>query len=281
MGKFNSRMGQSLVCAAGFMLCHLCVGQLSSSQQTDPPQVPSNQTTPAPLPNAPAPAQAQQGQPGATPGTNPTPSTDEQQSKRIWGVLPNFRSVSAGANVPSETIKDKFMTATQDNFDYTSLLYAGLIAGYQFSTKATPEFHQGAAGYARYYWHAAADQAVENYFVEFIVPVATHEDSRYFAMGQAGGSRWKRAGYALSRVVVTRTDSGKSTFNIAEIGGAAASVSVSQFYYPSADRTAGNAVRNWGSDIGYDALAFIFHEFSPDLRRIVFHKTTSTPAANP
>jgi hypothetical protein len=263
------------------MLCHVCLAQQNSPQQPDPSDVQSIRSVPAPLPNAPALSQAQQSQLGATSATSSAPSTDEQQSKRIWGVLPNFRSVSAGAKVPSETIKDKFMTATQDNFDYTSLLYAGMIAGFQFGTKATPEFHQGAAGYARYYWHAAADQAVENYFVEFIVPVTTHEDSRYFAMGQAGGSRWKRAGYALSRVVVTRTDSGKSTFNVSEIGGAAAAVGVSQFYYPSAERTAGNAVQNWGLDIGYDALAFIFHEFSPDLRHIVFHKTNSSPSANP
>jgi hypothetical protein len=251
------------------MLCHVCAGQ-----QSQPAQAPTPQT--APLPNAPAPSTSSAGSATDTPAAEP----DQQQSKRIWGVLPNFRSVSAGAVVPKETTKDKFMTATQDNFDYTSLFYAGLIAGYQFGTKATPEFHQGAPGYARYYWHAAADQAVENYFVEFIVPQISHEDSRYFAMGKAG-DRWKRAGYALSRVVVTRTDSGKSTFNFSEIGGAAAAVAVSNFYYPASERTAGNAVRGWGLDIGYDALAFIFHEFSPDLRRTILRKKDNTTPATP
>ncbi len=274
MRIFNSRIGQSLACAVSLMWCHPCVGQQGSALQADSPQTSSTLSVPAQLPNAPQTARTQA-------GTNTAPQTDEQQSKRIMGVLPNFRSVSAGANVPKETVKDKFKTAMEDNFDYTSLLYAGMIAGFQFGTKATPEFHQGAAGYARYYWHAAADQAVENSFVEFIVPVATHEDPRYFAMGQAGGSRWKRAGYALSRVVVTRTDSGKSTFNISEIGGSAAAVTVSTFYYPRPERTAGNAVQNWGLDIGYDALAFSFHEFSPDLRRILTHKGSGTSATTP
>jgi hypothetical protein len=264
--RLNSRLGHAIACAIGFGLCLVCTAQQSSPQPADPTQTTSTQT--APLPNAPAPA------------ANPAAQSDQQQSKRIMGVLPNFRSVSAGTTAPDQTVKEKFWSATEDNFDYTSLLFAGVIAGYSFASKSTPEFHQGAAGYARYYWHTVADQAVENYFVEFIVPEATHEDSRYFAMDRSK-SFLKRTGYSLSRVLVTRTDSGKSTFNISEIGGSAAAVSVSTFYYPSPERTVSNGLRNWGLDITYDALAFTFHEFSPDLRRVFLRKTSNTPAAAP
>jgi hypothetical protein len=124
------------------------------------------------------------------------------------GVLPNFRSVSAGANVPPETPRERFIAATEDNYDYTSLFFAGWIAADAFATKATPEFHQGAAGFGRYYWHTVADQSVENYFVEFIIPTMTHEDSRYFAIGKEGGGPMKRLEYSVSRVVVARTESG-------------------------------------------------------------------------
>lgn len=281
MGKYNSRMGQALACAVSFMLCHVCVGQQSTPQQTEPAQTPSTQSAPASLPDAPRLPETQPDKPKTAPGANTSPlPDDEQQRKRIMGLLPNFRSVSAGATVPDQTVKEKFLSATEDNFDYTSLLFAGAIAGYQFGTKGTPEFHQGAAGYARYYWHSVADQAVENYFVEFIVPEATHEDSRYFAMGKTHPA-WERVGYSLSRVVVTRTVSGKSTFNISEIGGAAAAVSVSTFYYPSAERTVGNGLRNWGLDITYDALALTFHEFSPDIRRLLSGKKAAATAATP
>ncbi len=186
--------------------------------------------------------------------------------------MPNFRSVSAGAQVPKETMREKVETATLDNFDYTSLFFAGVIAGGSFVTKATPEFHQGAAGYARYYWHTVADQSVENYFVELIVPTITHEDSRYFAMGKEGGDVWQRTGYALSRVLVTRDDTGKATFNYSEITGSAAAASVSSFYYPTKERTVGNGLRNWGLDITYDSVTFVFHEFWPDISHAVFHR---------
>jgi hypothetical protein len=223
------------------------------------------------LPNAPSP------QTGAS--TSAEPQIDEQQQKRIMGMLPNFRSVTAGEVVPPETMQQKLVTATLDNFDYTSLFFAGVIAADSFVTKATPEFHQGAAGYARYYWHTVADQAIENYFVELIVPAITHEDSRYYAMGSEGGGFWKRAGYSLSRVVVTKKDSGEPTFNISEIAGSAAAVSISTFYYPSSQHTVSNGLRNWGLDITYDAVTFTFHEFWPDISRAVFGKKGSAPAA--
>jgi hypothetical protein len=232
------------------------------------------------------PAQSPVAQLPDEPSASPPPSQqaippDELQTKRVLGVLPNFRSVSPGQTVPKPTTREKFVTATQDNFDYSALLFGGVIALDAFAAKSTPEFHQGMAGYARYYWHTVADQSVENYFVEFIIPVANHEDSRYYAMGREGGSVWKRAGYSLSRAVVTRSDSGKPMFNLAEIGGAAIAVSISNFYYPTKERTASNGLRNWGLDVGYDSVTFMFHEFWPDISHGVFGKKAVKTGTNP
>lgn len=261
MGNFGDGMRRSAALAAALLIGNVSFGQQAPQTETGPAQV-----APAPLPDAPAPAAAH---------------PDEEQSKRIMGVLPNFRSVSAGAAVPRETLKQKLITATEDNFDYTSLFFAGIIAGDSFVTQGTPEFHQGAAGYARYYWHTVADQSVENYFVELIIPSMTHEDSRYFAMGKEGGGVLKRAKYALTRVLVTRTDDGKPTFNISEIAGSAAAVTASTFYYPAPERTVDKGLRNWGLDVTYDGVAFMFHEFWPDIRNAVFGKHGKKAIATP
>jgi len=237
---------------------------------------PSAQAAPAATPNAPSTQQGKDQKQGETP-----PNADEEQTKRIMGMLPNFRSVTAGEQVPPETPRQKLLTATEDNFDYTSLFFAGVIAANSFLDKATPEFHQGAAGYARYYWHTVADQGVENYLVELIVPAITHEDSRYFAMGREGGGFARRLEYSLSRVFVTRKDSGARTFNYSEIAGSAAAVSISTFYYPSPERTVKNGVRDWGLDITYDAVTFAFHEFWPDISHAVFGPRSRKTLANP
>jgi hypothetical protein len=197
---------------------------------------------------------------------------DERQTKRQAGILPNFRSVSPGEIVPPPTVRSRFVTTTEDNFDYSALAFALLIAADSEWSNNTPEFHKGMPGFARYYWHTVADQSIENYFVEFIVPTINHEDSRYYAMGKRGGGLVKRTEYSLSRVFVTRSDQGKPMFNYGEIVGAAGAVTVSTFYYPSPERTAANGARNYGLDISYDALTFMFHEFYPDISNALFNK---------
>jgi hypothetical protein len=200
-----------------------------------------------------------------------------QQTKRILGIIPNFRAVSANTQLPPETVKDKFIGATEDSFDYSAIFFPAVIAAYNMHERTTPEFHKGAAGYARYYWHSAVDQTSENYMVEFIFPTFTREDARYYTLGHGGFL--KRTGYALSRAVITRSDSGAEVFNISEVVGAGAAAGVSNLYYPAASRSVGNTMSEWAEDVGLDAGVFWFREFWPDINRHVFHnKYANAPA---
>jgi hypothetical protein len=197
------------------------------------------------------------------------------QTKRILGIIPNFRAVSTDEKLPPQTVKEKFTTTTQDSFDYSSVVIPLVLAGYSMATDATPEFHQGMAGYGRYFWHSAVDQTTENYFVQFVFPVITKEDSRYYTLGRGG--LVKRAGYALSRSVVTRSDSAKSVFNISEVVGAGASAGLSSVYYPTRERSFSNTAQAWELNVGVDALTFVLKEFWPDVNNNLFHAKSSTP----
>ena len=137
------------------------------------------------------------------------------------------------------------------------------------ATHATPEFHQGAAGYGRYLWHAAVDQTSENYMVGFVVPALTHEDARYYTLGSGG--LLKRTGYALSRAVITRSDAGNEVFNAGEVIGAGVASGLSSLYYPSRERSFANTGTEWGLDIGIDAASFVVKEFWPDINHRLFH----------
>jgi len=192
-----------------------------------------------------------------------------QQTKRILGIIPNYRSVSANTSLPPESTKEKFKLATEDSFDYSSFLLVGLLAGYGQASNNVREFHQGAAGYGRYYWHLFVDQTVGNYFTEAIVPGLTHEDPRYYTLGK--GSFFRRSGYAISRLFVTRTDKSGRTFNLSEIAGNAAGASVSNLYYPSQERTFRKTSEKWALQIGIDGVGNILKEFWPDIDRAIFH----------
>lgn len=215
-----------------------------------------NEATTAALPNAPD---------AAPPENSPEP----QQTKRILGLIPNFRAVSTVRELPPQSVKEKFLTTTEDSFDYSSVAIPAALAGYGLARNVTPEFGTGGAGYGRYLWHSAIDQTSENYMVEFVVPVLTHEDTRFYTL--ESGSFLKRTEYALTRAVITRSDSGAKVINLSEIVGSGAAAGLSNAYYPAAERSFANTGTQWGLDIGIDAAAFVAKEFWPDINRHLFH----------
>jgi hypothetical protein len=201
-----------------------------------------------------------------------TEKTDElagRQTKRILGIIPNYRAVNADTYLPPQTFKEKFWLATQDSFDYSAFIYEGMIAGIAMANKSEPSFGQGASAYGLYYAHNFADGTIENYLVEAIVPTVTREDPRYYTLGRGGVLR--RTGYAVSRLLVTRTDSGKSSFNISEVVGAGGAAGIGNLYYPSTSNPWVKTYQRWGSQIVQDGIANILKEFWPDINRAIFH----------
>lgn len=228
------------------------------------------ETAAASIPDAPAPQQtgapAPQGGSGQSDATGPNP----EQTKRILGIMPNFRAVSADEKLPPQTVKEKFDGTLQENFDYSSFIFSGILAGVAQAQDSYPEFHQGAAGYGRYYWHTFADQADENFWVQFILPAALHEDSRYYTLGH--GSIAHRALYAFGRTLITRNDDGGETLNISEVVGAGAASGISNLYYPEPERTWTKTGQRWLTNVIIDGGTYVFQEFWPDLNNAVFHQ---------
>jgi hypothetical protein len=267
----------SVVALAGFNGATFVVAQ-DTGNSSSPPVVASAESADSESASQPG-ADAEQSTGAAAPSSQ-SPATqfgreeeEGQQTKRILGIIPNFRAVSANQKLPPESVKDKFVGATQDSFDYSSIFFPAIIAVYNMDQRTTPEFHEGAAGFARYFWHSAVDQTSENYFVEFIFPTITREDPRYYTLGHGGFL--KRTGYALSRAVMTRSDSGTEVFNLSEVVGAGAAAGVSNLYYPSASRSLSSTGAEWATDVGVDAGVFWFREFWPDINRHVFHNKYS------
>jgi len=254
-------------------VCSFAAAQIPATAADEIPDAPST-TTNATTSAAPSAIWSSSiGDPSQQPGTDQTSKASvhgDPQQKRIFGIIPNFRAVTAGTILPRQTVRDKFVTAGEDSFDYSAVIVASLVALEAYAATDTPEFGRGGVGYSRYLWHSFADQTSENIFVEFIIPSITHEDTRYYSLGKGGFA--KRAGYALSRAFITQTDGGRKTFNSSEIFGAGISAGISNLYYPGPERTVGNTVEKWGTSIGIDVAGFFVREFYPDIYHHVFHK---------
>ncbi len=207
----------------------------------------------------------------AAPSATPTP-TPGDQPKRILGIMPNYRAVSAGEIPPPPTPKEAFKIATQSSFDYSAFLFVGVTSAVAFADESHPQLGSGMAGFGRYYWRGFLDKADGNYLVIFALPTVFHEDERYYAMSAGGGGIWKRAVYSASRVLITPDYRGHNTVNLAEILGRGISQGISAAYYPSSDRTAGALAMKFAYAIERDALTNVFREFWPDIAKHVLHR---------
>lgn len=183
--------------------------------------------------------------------------------------MPNFSAVSAGTTLPPQTVKEKFIIAGKNSFDYSSFVIAAIQSGISMNGNSYPEFHQGVAGYGRYYWHTLLDTADENFMVSGAGPALFHQDNRFYTLGHGGVG--KRAFYAATRVLITRQDDGDKMFNFSEVVGSGAAAGVSTLYYPTKYRTWTKVGQKWLTSDIIDAANFTFKEFWPDINKKIFH----------
>src|SRR5581483_8151112 len=174
----------------------------------------------------------------------PAPDAKKQQPKRILGVMPNFRAVSAGAIPPPPTWRHAFKIASQNSFDYSSFLFVGFTSAIADAEGVHKQLGHGIPGYWGYYWRGFVDKTDGNYLVIFALPTVFHQDERYYALGK--GSIWKRTWYSASRILITPNYAGHPSVNFSELLGRGAAQGISISYYPSQDRTAGAIMEKWG-----------------------------------
>ncbi len=183
--------------------------------------------------------------------------------------------------VPPLTTGQKYKVVAKGSFDPIQIVWYAALSGICQAENCEPGFGQGAVGYGKRYGTYAADGTIENFFVGAILPSVLRQDPRYFQSGQ--GSFFNRSYYAVSRIFVTRSDSGNSQFNYSEIVGAALASAISTYsyhphpgYHPepgvnvpytASDRTWKNTASVWGSQVGYDTITLVVKEFWPDVRR--------------
>ena len=171
-----------------------------------------------------------QAPPDSVPVVPAAPDLEPPGGKRILGVLPNYRTADASLENTTLTGRQKLNIARKDSFDYPLILLSGALAGLGQLTDENPSFGQGVKGYTHRLATNYADQAMGNMFTEGLFPALLHEDPRYFRRSSSYGGAWKRTGYAVSRVFLTKKDSGGTTFNYSEWIGNASAVAISNTY---------------------------------------------------
>jgi len=194
-----------------------------------------------------------------------------KQSDRMFWVVPNFGAVSANEQFKPLSTHEKYSLAMSDSVvDYSAYTWTAILAGQAMGLNSDPELGRGAAGYGRYFWRTFTDGVSGTFFTEAIVPQITHEDPRYFTLGEGGF--FHRLNYAISRTFITRTDSGGNAFNVSEVVGNLLESGLSNAYYPPEERGFNQTMVNFGTQMESAVLNHIAQEFWPDIRRKVLRR---------
>jgi len=256
---------------------------VDKSAQTDKPDAPApKQDATSAAQSQPEQTQPQQAQSGAqTPpaaGENPAGEQQDENTKRILGIIPNFQSKD---DIPQNqrplTVREKYILEFHQTVDISAHIGNLFQAALQQASDGQPHYGQGWGPYAERFGAAEADQVTSAFFIFGFLPHVLHDDPRYFRKGK--GSVWSRITYSASRTWITRTDAGNSTFNVPQVAGQLLQQSISTAYYPPEDRSASRVFQNWGTNLAYNCAYNVLKEFYPDFLRIVFHR--HPPAADP
>ncbi|MGA2419397.1 MAG: hypothetical protein ABSG69_04895 [Candidatus Acidiferrum sp.] len=208
--------------------------------------------------------------PDATQAKKPDDNKSGTSKDRLFFALPNFLTLEEADKAPPLTTGQKFKVVAQGVFDPSEFLLVGFVAGIGQASNSNPSYGQGAQGYAKRYGTAYGDTAIENFMVGAIFPSLLHQDPRYFQSGH--GSFMRRTGHAISRVFITRTDSGGQQVNYSELIGAFSAAAISNYtYHPHSDRGFGNVSETSGTQIGFDVATYMLKEFWPDIRKRLKH----------
>ena len=276
---FPSIFARAGFCAYFILLtAGACLAQGSASEQQLAPEE-SFESSPAGdqiQPDTSTPAQSGASSSPSTPNASgaatngQTVPLSKQQPKRILGVMPNYRAVSAGAIPPPPTLKEAFKIATQNSFDYSSFVFVGITSLLAEASDSHPQLGHSVTGFGRYYWRGFVDKTDGNYLVIFALPTIFHQDERYYARGK--GSIVNRGVYAGTRIFITPDYHGHNSFNVSELLGRGIAQGISLTYYPSGTRTASALATKYGWALGRDALTNVFREFWPDIATHVLHR---------
>ena len=257
---------------------------LLSAQQTPPGQ--TQPPADAPGQSAPEAPQSPDKDKGKADPSDPNISSGTSKD-RLFYTLPNFLTLEKSGKVPPLTTKQKFAVVARGTFDPVQYPWWGLLSAISQAEDSEPAFGQGWAGYGKRYGATAADSTIENFLVGAVFPSVLHQDPRFFQSGEGGFGR--RAWYSVTRIFVTRTDSGHAQFNYSEILGSATGAAISTYsYHPrstylstptnlhkfiASDRTLVNAGDVWATQVALDTITIVVKEFWPDIHRKLSHKS--------
>jgi hypothetical protein len=209
-------------------------------------------------PGVPPAAAGTPGEPGAQGSSQATPTVAPRLTKYI----------PSGWTAQTLTPHDKVLLGLRDLYSPLNFIAMVASAGYEQALNGEPNYGTDRGAFGERLGAAAIRESTQGLFTDSIFSPLLHEDPRYYVQGPSHGFFY-RTGYAVTRTLVTKTDSGKSSVNGALLMGYAASAALSYTYYPTINKDFHDTAATFGGSLGGAALGFFVSEFSDDVLKAV------------
>jgi hypothetical protein len=195
-----------------------------------------------------------------------TPAPPPISTDRILGVIPNYQTVNDPTKpyIPLR-VRDKWNLFIRETLDPYTFFSSAAGAGISQWKNDDPKYGNGFKPYAQRFGAAQADIASQNFFSDAVLASLFHEDPRYFRKGPASPV-FHRIGYAISRVAITRRDSGRDSFNFSGTLGTGMGIVLSNAYYPPKSVNAVEMESRLATSFAASALGNLLPEFWPDIK---------------
>jgi hypothetical protein len=196
--------------------------------------------------------------PQIAPGLNaPGPSARTKHSARFaWTIAPNEMAQPMSAH-------DKSVGGLKHSVSLFSATGWLSSAGWAQLNNGIPNYGTDKGAFGQRLGTAVIHGTSNGIFSSSIFAPLFHEDPRYYIMGR-GNNFFKRAIYATTRTMITRTDDGHATPNFALLAGNAAGAALTVTYFPAGNTSGKEVVKTFGTSIGGSAVGFFVREFIGD-----------------
>jgi hypothetical protein len=187
-------------------------------------------------------------------------------------VTPKYNPrVAYGETAQPLRAGDKVLMEVRDVVSLENLGGDILSATYSHVTNGAPNYGTNSTAFGQRVGAAVARNAAEEIFTGAVLAPIMRTDPRYYVLGP-DHNVLHRSAYAITRVLITKTDGGRNIVNAPLLFGYVASSALNNAYYPQINRNFRDTAAEYGASLGGAALGFLFDEFQDDLLQAVHLK---------
>jgi hypothetical protein len=164
----------------------------------------------------------------------------------------------------------KLDLAVRSSFDPFNIGIAFVVSGWEEMADSDPGFRWGPEGYGRRTGAAYLDTIDSIMIGNAFLPIALHQDPRYFRLGH--GPKPRRLLHALAFAVICKHDNGRWEPNYSNVLGNVAAGELSNLYYPAGNSGLGQTINTGLIVTAEGSFGSLLLEFWPDLSRRFLHQ---------